>query len=84
MFFVGDGYEVLAAEAWRANALAKRRELIATMGLDENAVHVYECDPNELEADSAGELVWAYPAERAAAEASGYELLTFDEAVRKY
>ena len=65
-FFIGDGSEVLACEAYEANALAELKRLQAEQP-GEN-FSLYECDPSELTQDSAGNVVFAYPAERALAE----------------
>jgi hypothetical protein len=84
MFFIGDGTEVLACEAYRANAESELARLQSTT--DDN-LSIYECDPNEISVNDACDpdaenYCWSYPAERAVAEKS-YDLLTMPEAIAK-
>lgn len=77
-FFIGDGSEVLACEARIENAQERLKELQAET---DGELSIYERDPSETTLDDScegGEVVWAYPAERAVAEAE-YDLPTLEE-----
>jgi hypothetical protein len=74
-FFIGDGSEVLACEARIENAQERLKELQAETDDD---LSIYERDPSETTKDANGATVWAYPAERAVAEAE-YDLPTLEE-----
>lgn len=77
-FFIGDGTEVLACEAYHDNAMAELAKLRKEH--PDESLSIYERDPSEVTQDSAGKPVWAYPSERAMAE-KYYELPTLEEAV---
>lgn len=83
-YFVGDGYEVLACEAWQANAYAALKRILGDMPyLDPHCLKVYECDPSEVAYWPDAGWDWAHPAEHAAAIAAGYELPTLAEALER-
>lgn len=79
-FFVGDGCEVLGCEAMEANAREIAARLKSEQPDNTQSINVYECDPSETTRDSAGKLVWSYPAERCEAEKQ-YDLPTMREVV---
>lgn len=74
-FFVGDGSEVLACEAYEANAIAECKRLQADT---DDELSVYSVDPTETTTDDAGNAVLAYPAEYAVASAE-YDLPTVQQ-----
>lgn len=76
-FFIGDGSEVLAVEAYETNAQEKLKELQAET---DDELTIYSRDPSETTTDSAGKVVWAYPVERAVAEKE-YDLPTLNEVI---
>lgn len=79
-FFVGDGCEVLAVEAYEVNAWDVRARM---QKKTDDALSVYECDPSEICRDDStadGRWVWAHPCERAIAE-KHYDLPTLAECV---
>lgn len=74
-WFVGDGTEVLACEAYEENARDTMRRL-ELAGCE--TLNIYECDPSSVVADNStpeGLPVWEFPAERACAE-KDYDLPT--------
>ena len=78
MFFIGDGTEVLACEAYRVNAEAKLVELQAAT---EDSLNVYEADPTEIaDGESA---TWQNPQEYAAAVEAGYDMPTLADVVAR-
>ena len=79
-YFVGDGTEVLACEAWKANAFDELQTIAKDHPELADHLAVYECDPSELCFDGCGEPIWAYPQERFVAQNS-YELPTVFEAL---
>lgn len=79
-FFVGDGTEVVACEARESVAAAEAARL--NRENDTSEYNFYACNPSEVTKDDAGNWVWAYPSERAAAEAE-YDLPTLDEVIAR-
>lgn len=74
-FFIGDGSEVLACEAYEANAIAECKRLQANT---DDELSVYSVDPTETTTDDSGNVVLAYPAEYAVASAE-YDLPALSE-----
>jgi hypothetical protein len=80
-FFVGDGTEVLACEAYEANARAEMKRLQEEQPENADAMSVYSADVNEITFDNGGKPHWAYPSERTLA-AESYDLPTMDEVTK--